>query len=69
MSVDACAFIGDDVNDVCVLERVRLASTVPDCAEGVAAHVHYVTRARGGHGALREVIELVLRAQGKWEAR
>lgn len=60
------AYIGDDVNDVACLQKARLSATVPDCADGVAEHVHYVTRRRGGEGALRELIELVLRAQARW---
>jgi 3-deoxy-D-manno-octulosonate 8-phosphate phosphatase (KDO 8-P phosphatase) len=60
------AFVGDDVNDVCCFAKVRLAACVPDSADDVAPHVHYVTRRKGGEGALREVIELVLKAQGRW---
>lgn len=68
-TLQECAFIGDDVNDVCCMQKVRLAACVPDCADGVAPHVHYVTKRKGGEGALRELIEIVLKAQGKWEAR
>lgn len=60
------AFIGDDVNDVPCLKRVGLAACVADAADGVAGFVHVVTRRRGGEGALRELIEIVLRAQGRW---
>ena len=45
--------------------RCELAEVaVPD----VAARAAYVTRSRGGHGAIREIVELILRAQGKWDA-
>jgi 3-deoxy-D-manno-octulosonate 8-phosphate phosphatase (KDO 8-P phosphatase) len=62
----AACYVGDDVPDVPVLRQVGLAVAVADgCAEARAA-AHYVTRAAGGRGAVREVIELVLRCQGAW---
>lgn len=64
---EEAAFIGDDVNDVPCLRRAGLAACVPESAEGVARFAHVVTRCRGGEGALRELIEMVLRAQGRWE--
>jgi 3-deoxy-D-manno-octulosonate 8-phosphate phosphatase (KDO 8-P phosphatase) len=60
------AYIGDDVNDLGCLKRAGLAACVPEAAEDVLPTVHYVTRRRGGEGALRELLELILRAQGKW---
>jgi 3-deoxy-D-manno-octulosonate 8-phosphate phosphatase (KDO 8-P phosphatase) len=63
---EEAAFIGDDINDVPCLRRAGLAACVPDAADGVADLVHVVTRRRGGEGALRELIEIVLRAQGRW---
>jgi len=60
------AFIGDDVNDVPCLRRAGLAVCVPDAADDVPAHVHLVTERKGGEGALRELLELVLKAQGGW---
>ena len=60
------AFIGDDVNDVPCLKRAGLAACVPDAADGVAEFAHVVVRRRGGEGALRELIEIVLRSQGRW---
>ena len=61
-------FLGDDVVDLPVLMRCGLALAVPDAPELLKQHVHYVTRARGGHGAVREACELVLRAQGTLES-
>jgi YrbI family 3-deoxy-D-manno-octulosonate 8-phosphate phosphatase len=59
-------FVGDDLPDLPILRHCGLAVAVADaCAEVVAA-AHHVTRARGGHGAVREVIELVLGSQGRW---
>lgn len=65
-SWEQAAFIGDDVNDVPCLKRVGLAACVPDAADGVSDFAHVVVRRRGGEGALRELIEIVLRAQGRW---
>ncbi len=59
----ACAYVGDDVLDLPVMRRCGLAATVPDAPASVRRRAHFVTRARGGEGAAREVCELILRAQ------
>ena len=59
-------YIGDDLADLGVLKRVGFAVGVPNAIPEVKAVVHHVTRKRGGHGAVREVIELILKTQGKW---
>jgi YrbI family 3-deoxy-D-manno-octulosonate 8-phosphate phosphatase len=56
------AFVGDDLNDLSALECVGLACAVADAAEQVQAVAHYVTRRRGGDGAVREVCELLVAA-------
>jgi len=66
---EACAYAGDDLVDLPVMTRCGLAATVPDAPALVRRHAHYVTRARGGHGAAREVCELILHAQGSLGAR
>jgi 3-deoxy-D-manno-octulosonate 8-phosphate phosphatase (KDO 8-P phosphatase) len=59
--------VGDDLPDLPLLRHCGLAVAVADaCAEARAA-AHWVTEAGGGRGAVREVIELILRAQGAWE--
>jgi 3-deoxy-D-manno-octulosonate 8-phosphate phosphatase (KDO 8-P phosphatase) len=58
--------IGDDVPDLPLLRNAGLAVAVADACPDVLAHAHYVTRAPGGSGAVREVIELILRCQGLW---
>ncbi|MBF0522651.1 MAG: HAD-IIIA family hydrolase [Candidatus Omnitrophica bacterium] len=63
---DVC-FIGDDLPDICVLKRVGLAVAVSNAVPEVQREADYVTKKRGGDGALREVIELILKTQGKWE--
>jgi len=64
---DQVAFLGDDLLDLCILERVGLAVTVPQGRPEVKEICHHVTTAPAGGGALREVAELILRAQGRWE--
>lgn len=65
--LDACGFIGDDVLDLPLLRSVHFAASVPNAPAFVREHVHYVTRATGGHGAVRELCEFVMRAQGTLE--
>lgn len=65
---DQIAFIGDDLNDLKVLQKAGLSCTVNDACDEVKAQVDYVARCPGGKGAVREVIELILKSQGKWEA-
>ena len=60
-------YIGDDLTDAPLLERAGLAVAVANAVPEVAALAHYVTRRRGGQGAAREVIEIVLKAQDLWE--
>jgi len=61
------AFIGDDLTDAPILARVGLAAAPANARPEVKRLAHLVTAAPGGDGAVREVIEVVLRAQGKWE--
>lgn len=68
LAADAVAFIGDDLPDVPVMKRVGLAVAVSNAVPEVKAVAHYVTEKHGGRGAVREVIELILKAQGKWES-
>jgi 3-deoxy-D-manno-octulosonate 8-phosphate phosphatase (KDO 8-P phosphatase) len=64
---DEVAYMGDDVLDLPVLARVGLAAAPADAAEDVLSRVHWVAKANGGAGAARELIELILRAQGLWD--
>ena len=63
-----CAYIGDDVIDLPVMRQVGLAVAVPDAPHLVQSHAHYVTGRTGGRGAVRELCELILQAQGKLDA-
>jgi 3-deoxy-D-manno-octulosonate 8-phosphate phosphatase (KDO 8-P phosphatase) len=65
----ACSYAGDDLVDLPVLKRCGLAVAVPDAPALVRRHAHLVTQAHGGKGAVREICELILHAQGKLAAR
>lgn len=65
----ACSYMGDDWVDLPVLLRCGLALSVPEAPSVVRERVHYVTRAGGGRGAVREACELIMQAQGTFEAR
>ncbi|MGO9243336.1 MAG: HAD hydrolase family protein [Verrucomicrobiia bacterium] len=60
------AFMGDELVDLPALRRVGLAVAVPNAVDEVRRAAHYVTRHRGGDGAVREVIEMILKARGTW---
>ena len=59
-------FIGDDLVDIPVLKRVGLAIAVPNGMDEVKSSAHYTTANSGGRGAVREVCDAVLKAQGAW---
>jgi 3-deoxy-D-manno-octulosonate 8-phosphate phosphatase (KDO 8-P phosphatase) len=61
------AYMGDDVVDLAVLERVGLSTAPADAVDEVRSRVHWVSRRPGGGGAVRELIELILRAQDRWD--
>jgi 3-deoxy-D-manno-octulosonate 8-phosphate phosphatase (KDO 8-P phosphatase) len=64
-----CAFVGDDLPDLPVMQACGLAVAVANAVDAVKSSAHYVTRASGGRGAVREFCELVLRAQGQLAAQ
>jgi 3-deoxy-D-manno-octulosonate 8-phosphate phosphatase (KDO 8-P phosphatase) len=61
---EQCAHIGDDLPDLSVMMRCGLAVTVPHAPESVKQRSHYVTRLDAGEGAVRELCEMILAAQG-----
>ena len=63
---EAICFVGDDLPDIPVMRAVGLAVAVADARPEVLATAQWVTRARGGRGAAREVAERILRVQGRW---
>jgi len=64
---DELAFVGDDLADLPLLRRAGLAITVANGCPEVKAVCEWVTRAEGGHGAVREVIEVLLKTRGQWD--
>jgi 3-deoxy-D-manno-octulosonate 8-phosphate phosphatase (KDO 8-P phosphatase) len=61
-------YVGDDVVDLCLLKRAGVAIAVANAIEEVKAAADYVTKAPGGHGGVREVVTMILKAQKKWTA-
>ena len=61
------AYMGDDIVDLAVLGRVGLSAAPADAVDEVRARVAWVSRANGGAGAVRELVETILRAQGRWD--
>jgi 3-deoxy-D-manno-octulosonate 8-phosphate phosphatase (KDO 8-P phosphatase) len=62
-----CAMVGDDLPDVAILKRVGWPIAVADAAPEVLALAHTVTRFPAGRGAVREVVEMLLRHNGTWD--
>lgn len=67
VSTNDVAYVGDDLNDISLMMQVKLSVGVGDAVEEVKQVANYVTKAHGGYGAVREVIELILKSQGRWE--
>jgi len=66
IDLNEVAYIGDDLTDVVVLHRVGLAVATANARPEVKAAAHYVTQASGGEGAVREVVEILLKSQNLW---
>ena len=66
LAADDVAYMGDDLMDLPVLRQAGLSAAPADAAEAVRARVHFVSRLPGGAGAVRELIEGILAAQGHW---
>lgn len=60
-------YIGDDLSDLPVIRRVGLGVAVADAAAEVTAAAHWVTRTPGGRGAVRELLEMLLKAKNRWD--
>jgi len=67
LSPEVVAYIGDDVVDIPVLKRIGFSVTVKDAVDEVKKKVHFITEQPGGRGAVREVCDLILKVQGKWD--
>ncbi|CUH94526.1 hypothetical protein P22_0592 [Propionispora sp. 2/2-37] len=68
LDLQEIAYVGDDINDLPVLTRVGLGCAPANAVAEVKKRAHYVATHSGGQGAVREIIEMILKAQGKWEA-
>ena len=68
VSRDRVCFVGDEVVDLPAMNRVGFPVAVQNAAPEVRSRAAYVTQASGGNGAVREVIELILKAQDKWDS-
>jgi 3-deoxy-D-manno-octulosonate 8-phosphate phosphatase (KDO 8-P phosphatase) len=66
VGTEACCYVGDDVNDLSCLRAVGLAAAPRDAVKDVLAAAHWVSERDGGHGVLRDLVELILRAQDRW---
>jgi 3-deoxy-D-manno-octulosonate 8-phosphate phosphatase (KDO 8-P phosphatase) len=67
LTPEEAAYVGDDIVDIPVLRMAGFAATVANGCPEVLEVAHYTTRAEGGHGAVREIIELVLKTQDRWD--
>jgi len=68
VSESAVAYVGDDLPDLPIMRRAGLAVAVGNAVPEVKKAAHYITKARAGHGAIRETVELILKSKGVWEA-
>lgn len=68
LNADQVAYIGDDVLDIPVLSKAGLAIAVANAVDEAKAYADYITLREGGHGAVREVIEYILKGSGRWDA-
>lgn len=64
---EQAAYVGDDIVDIPIMQRVGLAVAVRDAAEDTKKIARYVTKKKGGRGAVREVCEIILKAQDHWQ--
>ena len=69
IDMSSCAYVGDDLIDLPVMTRCGLSICVPSSPVLVKKHAHYVTNSEGGHGAVREICELIMLAQGTLDAQ
>jgi 3-deoxy-D-manno-octulosonate 8-phosphate phosphatase (KDO 8-P phosphatase) len=67
LRAEQAAFVGDDITDIPVLKRCGLGVAVANARPEAKRAAHWVTRARGGAGGVREVCELLLKSQGHWD--
>jgi YrbI family 3-deoxy-D-manno-octulosonate 8-phosphate phosphatase len=64
LSLDQIAYIGDDVNDLACLQSVGFSMSPSDAHDIIKENVHYISEYQGGHGAVRECCDMILKAKG-----
>ena len=67
LALDEIAYVGDDLIDLPIMIKVGLACAVHNAVMDVKTRSHYISEAAGGNGAVREISELILKAQDKWD--
>jgi 3-deoxy-D-manno-octulosonate 8-phosphate phosphatase (KDO 8-P phosphatase) len=67
LELSQICYVGDDLNDLPLLERVGLACAVANAVDEVKAVSHFTATLAGGSGAVRQIIEMILKSQGKWD--
>jgi len=65
VTAEEVAYIGDDIGDICIMEKVGLPVAVADAATDIMSHIIYKTKAKGGFGAVREITDFLLSAKNK----
>ncbi len=66
LTADQVAYVGDDIPDMQVMQRVALAVAPADAAPEIKAVAHYISHVNGGYGVARDLLEQVMKAQGLW---
>lgn len=66
--VEEAAYVGDDLLDLAPMRKAGLAVAVRNAVAEIRSAAHYVTERQGGEGAVREVIDMILKSQGHWSA-
>lgn len=68
LHMDQIAYVGDDLNDLPALDLAGVAVAVANACDEVKERADIITQRSGGHGAIREVIEMILKARGEWDS-
>ncbi|MFH1577775.1 MAG: HAD hydrolase family protein [Candidatus Omnitrophota bacterium] len=67
VGLNEVCFVGDDLVDLCIMDKVGFAVAVFNACPEMKNLAHYITRREGGRGAVREIVELILKSQDKWK--
>lgn len=67
VKIDEICFVGDDLVDLSIMKKCGLAIAVSNACKEIKQVAHYVTKKSGGRGAVREIVEILLKSQGKWQ--